>query len=112
MDANQKTGSLMGSFVKQSPYDYGAVGASATDQVLGSRGAQGDYIDSLVISVNTVATATVSIKDGAASIPILTGAATVVPGVYTVKLGIGAVTGPWQVTTGAGATVLAIGLFT
>jgi len=112
MDANQKTGGLMGGFVKQSPYDYETVAGSATDQVLGGLGAAGDYLDSIVISVNTVATATVSLKDGAAAIPILTGAATVVPGVYTVKLGIGAVTGPWKVTTGAGATVLAIGLFT
>ena len=94
-------------------FEYETVAVSQTDQVLGGTGAVGDRLERLIINVITVATATVSIKDGSgSSIVLLTGAATVVPGVYTVNLEIYSVTGAWSVTTGAGATVLAIGRFT
>jgi hypothetical protein len=33
-------------------------------------------------------------------------------GVYSLELGLAAATGPWKITTGAGLTVLAVGLFT
>jgi hypothetical protein len=81
------------------PGEYETVAASQTDQVLGSTGAAGDYLDKLVITVSTAASAAVSIKDG-------TGA------VYVVPLGIKSADAGWKVTTGAGSTVLATGLFT
>jgi hypothetical protein len=93
-------------------YSYETVAASQTDQILGTAGAKGDYLHRLVISVNTVATATVSIKDGSTSIPVLTGAATVVPGVYSIEVNLASQSGAWSVTTGAGATVVAVGIFT
>jgi len=96
----------------QSGFEYETVAVSQTDQVLGAVGAIGDRLERLIVSVITVATATVSIKDGGGSaITLLTGAATVVPGVYTINLGIYSTAGGWSVTTGAGATVLAIGRF-
>jgi hypothetical protein len=96
----------------QSGFEYETVAASQTDQVLGNVGAIGDRLETLIISVVTAATSTVSIKDGSgSSITLLTGAATVVPGVYPVNLGIYSTVGAWSVTTGAGATVLAIGRF-
>jgi hypothetical protein len=93
-------------------YWYETVAASQTAQVLGATGAKGDYIHRLIISVNTVATAAVTIIDGSTSIVVLTGAATLVPGVYSVEMNMAAATGPWKVTTGAGATVIAVGIFT
>jgi hypothetical protein len=95
-------------------YEHETVAVSQTDQVLGTTGARGDLLDSLIITVATAATSTVSIKDGAAgaAIPILAANAPI--GVYVVPLGIRAATvaNPgWRVTTGAGATVLAIGRF-
>lgn len=108
---NQRTAGEQGGFVKTPLFDYEAVAASQTGQVLGSRGASGDLLQRVVISVITVATATVTIIDGSTSIVILTGAAALVPGVYTVELGIVSTTGAWSITTGAGATVLAVGLF-
>jgi hypothetical protein len=112
-NANQKTGGAMGGFVKQSPLDYQAVPASQTDLVLGTTGAIGDLLQRLVISVATAASGTVSIQDGADT------ATLIMPnspgggiGVYVVELGIASRTGAWSVTTGAGSTVLAIGLFT
>lgn len=112
-NANQKTGGAMGDFVKQSPLDYQAVAASLTDEVLGTTGAIGDLLQRLVISVATAASATVSIQDGADT------ATLIMPnspgggvGVYMIELGIASRSGAWSVTTGAGSTVLAIGLFT
>lgn len=110
-DANQRTGGAMGQFVKQSPLDFETVAVSQTGQVLGAKGATGDLLQRLVIQVITVASASVTIIDGSTSIVILTGAAGLVAGVYTVELGIASTTGAWSITTGAGATVIAIGLF-
>jgi len=93
-------------------YAYETVAASQTAQVLGGTGAKGDYLHRLIISVNTVASASVTIIDGSTSIAVLTGAATLVPGVYSVEMNMAAATGPWKVTTGAGATVIAVGIFT
>jgi hypothetical protein len=92
-------------------YPYETVAASQTAQVLGGTGATGDYLHRLIISVNTVATATVTLLDNATSIPLLTGAATLVPGVLVVDIEARSVSGAWKVTTGAGATVIAVGIF-
>lgn len=91
--------------------DYETVAASQTAQVLGTAGSVGDFLARLIISVNTVATATVTLLDNAVSIPILTGAATLVPGVYSIEIGARSVSGAWKITTGAGATVVAVGKF-
>lgn len=90
---------------------YETVAASQTDQVLGSAGAVGDLLERLVVSVATAATGTVSIKDGAGSAIVITAANTPI-GVYSVNIGARSSGGAWQVTTGAGATVLAVGRFT
>ena len=93
-------------------YKYETVAASQTGQVLGTTGATGDRIKTLVVTVGTAATSTVAIIDGSTSYSIM---AAVTPiGVYTISFGEGliATTGAWSVTTGAGATVLAIGSFT
>ncbi len=92
------------------PTDYEAVAASQTDQVIGPVGAAGDVLDTLVISVATSATGTVSVKDGAGSAIVITAANTPI-GVYSVKLGARSTSGAWKVTTGAGATAIAIGKF-
>lgn len=94
--------------------DYEAVGASATDQILGASGAKGNILERLIVTVNTSLTSTVSIKDGnGSSIPIV--AANSAIGVYALDIGarcVNTTTPGWSVTTGAGATVLAIGKFT
>lgn len=90
--------------------DYETVAVSQTAQVLGVGGGSGDFLSRLVINTITVATASVTLIDGATSIVIQT-AASAQLGVQTIELGIRAVTGPWAITTGAGATVIAIGQF-
>lgn len=97
----------------QIPYafQYETVAASQTAQVLGGTGATGDYLHRLIISVVTVATASVTVIDGSTSIVVLTGSATLVPGVYSVEMNMASATGPWKITTGAGATVIGVGIF-
>lgn len=90
---------------------YEAVAVSQTDQVLGGAGAVGDLLETLIVSVATAATSTVAIDDGGGTDIVITAANTPI-GVYSVPIGAKSRTGAWRVTTGAGATVLAVGRFT
>lgn len=102
----------MGGTIIPNRYQYETVAASQTGQILGgATGATGDYLHRLLISVNTVATASVTILDGATSIAILTGAATVVPGLLSIECNMRSASGAWSVTTGAGCTVIGVGIF-
>jgi len=112
MDANQRTGGAMGSFSKQTPLDYETIAASQTDQLLGTKGGIGDILGTLICVVATAATSTVSIKDGTTSISILPAAVGGGVGTYPIPMWIASATGAWSVTTGAGVSVIATGLFT
>lgn len=91
--------------------DYETVAASQSDQSLGPAGAAGDILQRLIITVATAATGTVDIKDGGGSaIPV--SAANTPIGVYHVEVGARSRSGAWKVTTGAGASVVAVGAFT
>jgi hypothetical protein len=93
--------------------DYETVAASQTDQVLGPVGKVGDILQRLIITVGTAASAAVSIKDGGGSaIPIFPNSPGGGIGTYVVECGMTSVAGAWKVTTGAGATVVAVGRFT
>jgi hypothetical protein len=91
---------------------YETVAASQTAQVLGVAGKIGDYLEGLVIVVATSATATVSIKDGGdTAINVFPNSPGGGVGSYYVPLGLRSRTGAWQITTGAGSSVIAIGKF-
>ena len=90
-------------------FQYETVAASQTAQVLGGTGATGDYVHRLVVTVATAATGTVALLDSTTSIPIT--AANTPIGVYIVDIGALSQTGAWSVTTGAGASVVAVGNF-
>lgn len=93
--------------------EWETVAASQTDQALGSTGAAGDYLEKLIITVGTAATAAVSIKDGTgSSIPVLPNSPGGGIGVYVVPLDMISLDAGWKVTTGAGSTVIAVGRFT
>lgn len=53
--------------------DYETVAASQTAQVLGGVGAKGDFLSRLILNNITVATADVTLIDGATSIVLQTG---------------------------------------
>ena len=88
---------------------YETVAASQTAQVLGVTGAAGDTLMRLIITVGTAATSTVALLDNATSYAIM--AANTPIGVYTIEINAVSVSGAWKITTGAGATVLAVGNF-
>ena len=92
-------------------FAYETVAASQTGQVLGTAGAKGDIIQRIVVNVITAASATLTIIDGSTSIVVATGGATVVPGSYSLELGVASQSGAWSITTGAGCTALCIGIF-
>ena len=92
-------------------YQFETVAASVTGQVLGGTGALSDYLHRVIISVVTAATGGVTIIDGSTSIVISTGAATLPLGTFSVECNMRSQSGPWSVTTGAGATVIAVGIF-
>lgn len=89
-----------------------AIAAAQTDSVLGNpSGAIGDYLKRVIVTVATAASGTCSIKDGSGAARPLTAANTAI-GVYVIDIEAESEAGPWSVTTGAGATVLAVGNFT
>jgi hypothetical protein len=93
-------------------YQYETVAAGQTDQVLGTNGGAGDYLEGLLCVVATAATSTVQIQDGAGSeITVLP--ANVGAGIGSYYLPIKAIStaGAWSVTTGAGVSVVATGRF-
>lgn len=90
---------------------YEAVAASQTTQTIGATGALGDLLERVIITVVTSATGTVAIKDGGDTAITISAANTPI-GVYSVEIGARSKTGAWQITTGAGATAIAVGRFT
>lgn len=90
-------------------YQYETVNASQTAQVLGGTGQTGDYLHRLVVNVATAATSTVSILDNATSISLVPANTPI--GIYSIELNMVSVSGAWKVTTGAGVSVIAIGIF-
>lgn len=97
--------------VVQAGMPYEAVGASATDQVLGGAGAAGDYLSHIVIQPVTAAAGAVTVKDGASTIYLFTSGTLGDLAPIVVPFGIIS-SGALSVTTGADVTVLAVGNFT
>ena len=89
---------------------YETVAASQTAQVLGTTGAAGDTLMRVIVTVGTSLTGTVALLDNATSYTLC--AANTPIGVYVIEINAVSVNGAWKITTGAGATVLAVGNFT
>jgi hypothetical protein len=89
---------------------YETVAASQTAQVLGVTGAVGDTLMRVIVTVGTALTGTVALLDGATSYTLC--AASTPIGVYVIDIAAVSVSGAWKITTGAGATVFAVGNFT
>ena len=92
-------------------YPYETVAASQTAQVLGGTGAVGDYLSHIIVIVATAATSAVTILDGATSIALVPNAVGTGVGTFTVPLGLVSASGAWKVTTAAGVSVIAVGIF-
>lgn len=98
--------------VEQGQFDYETVAPSQSAQVLGVTGALGDFLHKLICVVTTAATAQVQIKDGTnTAITVLPNSPGGGVGTYSIELNIVSTNGPWQITTAAGVSVIAIGRF-
>jgi hypothetical protein len=92
-------------------FEWETVAASQTDQMMGATGAAGDYLDHLIIVVSTAATAAVSIEDGDTNIAVFPNSPGGGVGTYIVPVNLKSLVGGWEITTGAGAAVIAVGRF-
>jgi hypothetical protein len=94
---------------------YETIAASQTAQVMGMTGAQGDYIERVVIVPGTSAAGVVTLLDGSTSISLFAGGGTTALSdlkPLVVELNMYSKTGPWKITTGANVTAIAVGDFT
>lgn len=94
---------------------YETVAAGQTAQVLGLSGAQGDYIERVIIVPATTAAGAVTLIDGSTSISLHVGGGTtalVSLEPLVVELHMYSQTGPWKITTGSNVSVIAVGDFT
>lgn len=91
--------------------EYETVAAGATAQVLGATGGVGDILGRLNVCVTTSGTATVTVTDGGLTGVVVVPAGAPV-GAFTLTFGARSVNGAWKITTGAGVSVWATGVFT
>lgn len=109
----KSTATSLASNAKSGGDEYETVAASSTTQTLGATGAVGDYLEGILVVVATAATAQVQIKDGSnTAITVFPNSPGAGVNSYYIPLGITSVQGAWQVTTGAGSSVIAMGDFT
>lgn len=88
---------------------YKTVAASQTGASIngaGQAGKKGDILRRVIVNVATSATGTVTILDGATSIALTS--ANIPIGTYSLDLDLISQSGAWTVTTGAGASVIAV----
>jgi hypothetical protein len=90
-------------------FQYETVAVSQTAQVLGGTGAAGDYLHRVIVAVATAATSAVTVLDSATT--VLSIPANTPIGVYSIAINAASSSGAWKITTAAGVTVLAIGVF-
>lgn len=96
--------------------EYETIAASQTDQIMGSTGAVGDALTSLLVVPSSLSPGAISIKDGSGgtAITVFAGGASSISTLHPFYIGLGmrSTTGGWRVTTGAGVTAIAVGNFT
>lgn len=92
-------------------YQYETVAAGQSLQMLGGAGAAGDYLHSLIVTVNTAATSGVTLTDGVVNIAVVPANVASGVGVIVLPMNMASLTSGWKVTTGAGVSVIAVGLF-
>ena len=92
-------------------YQYETVAAGQSLQMLGGSGAAGDYLHSLIVTVNTATTSGVTITDGAVNIAVVPANVASGVGVIVLPMNMASLSSGWKVTTGAGVQLIAVGIF-
>lgn len=94
--------------------EFETVAASQTDQMLGATGAAGDTLEGLLVIPSSTTVEAISIEYGSTNITVYAGGtvgADLKP-FFIPLFGIAAPSGGWEITTGAGCSVIAFGNFT
>lgn len=99
----------MGKITDALPYE--AVAASQSDQIMGTAGAAGDFLDYIIIQPSTTGAGTVTVKDGTTVIYTLTSGTLADLSSKVIPFTTRSINGPWKITTGANVAVLAFGSF-
>ncbi len=99
----------MSGIINANRYRYQYVPPSQSNVVLGINGGPGDYLHRLIINVTNPGNGVVTLIDGLTVIPISVGAAQLGLGPYSVEMNMASQHGPWRITTGSGAGVIAVG---
>lgn len=99
--------------VEEGRFDYETVAASQTAQVIGSTGAAGDYMRSILVVPANLNAGQVLLLDNATSITVFTGGTGSLTELKPIEIPIRlpSVNGPWKVTTGANVSCLVSGRF-
>ena len=92
---------------------YFAVAANQTAFTLGTNGQKGDRLAQLIVIPASRNAGNVIILDGSSSMTAFMGGFTSLASLQTFTINIGTVSniGAWQITTGSGVSVIAIGRF-
>lgn len=94
--------------------EYETVAASQTDQMMGPTGAIGDTIEAILVIPSSTTVGAISIEDGATNTTVYAGgtvSADLKPFVIPLY-SIASVSGGWEITTGAGCSLIVFGNFT
>jgi hypothetical protein len=95
-----------------SPLMFGTVAANQTVSKFGFTGRVGDYLKRLIIAPAAAAAGSVTLLDGATSIPIFVGDGTLADlRPVVVNIDAKSLSGAWSITTGASVSVMVVGDF-
>lgn len=96
--------------------DYVAVPASTSNQILGTTGAVGDYLATILVIPATTTPGAITVKDGSGGTPmtVFAGGAASINDLrpFNLALGLPSKLVGWYITTGANVSVVAAGTFT
>lgn len=97
--------------VQPNGFAYQLIPPSSVSVPLGSGNGKSDYLHRLIINTTATATATITLSDGVTSIVLLSGVTGQGIGLAAVEIGMISRNAGWRLTTGAGVTVVAVGVF-
>lgn len=96
-------------------FPYKLVAAGQTNSNLGANGGIGDYLSHVLVVPAVAAAGAVTIKDGSTTVVAFPGGGTtplpsLIP--FVIPVNAKSVSGAWNITTGSGVAVVALGAFT
>jgi len=94
--------------------EYETIAAGQTDQVLGTTGAIGDYIQGILVVPASISPGAIVLTDNETPITVFAGGSGSLSNLssFLIPLCIKSVSGAWKITTGSNVSCIALGKFT